>query len=404
MSTNHKCWRPVFDLKEPNTYYVGTWFCGGLKVVNDTVVAVYDERNSTVMAPKNYYRCVQGYGLDSQGNLWLVESDDLAKGDPSQNGVQNAAMVLPANKLALNNDVTIDDWYSYNIPGTVGITCSKFSSFAIGKDDIKVYTPGNGGAQNNYLLFWRGELDEEPETKKHASAIDQYGSSVSSFGVNPLVAADSTGMVWVGGAGIFYFDPTTAFGNTLNVIRPRTSSGEIVLSSSTITHIEVDYLNRKWVSTRENGIYLLSADGTEILQHFDNSNSPMPSDLVYSSCAMGSTGRVMIMTSNGVVEFLEGAVDDNPTALGTLDVYPSLVLPQFTGYVTITGVATGSTVRIADREGNTVAMLTSEDNIAIWNTCNDNGERVETGTYHIYIAASGEEMPAEPQACVKVIK
>ena len=148
---NGSGWQPIFDPREPNTWYVGTWYSGGVKVKNDTVVAVYDERNSTVMAPSDkkgdkYYRCVQGYGLDSQGNLWLVESDDLSKGDPEKNALEKAAMVLPASKLALDNAVTINDWYSYDLPGTLNITSSKFSSFAIGRGDVKVYTPGNGGA------------------------------------------------------------------------------------------------------------------------------------------------------------------------------------------------------------------------------------------------------------------
>lgn len=399
ITNNHSGWRPFIDLTQPSTHYVGTWYCGLAKVVNGTVVAVYDERNSPVVVgwPGYNYRCVQGYGLDSQNNLWMVQSEDLVTGG----NLVNAVMVLPADKQALNNSVTAGDWYSYNIPGTIGITSSKFSSLAIGKDDVKVYTPGN---YNQPIILWRGELTEEQETKRFTQAQDQFNIPLVWNSVHPKVFADSTGMVWVGGDGIFYFDPTTAFGNTLNVIRPRTSSGDIVLSGIGVTHIEVDYLNRKWISTKNNGTYLLSADGTEILQHFDTSNSPMPADLVYSSCAMGNTGKVMIITSNGVVEYQEGNSEGGSQTLGALDVYPSLVMPNFTGLVTISGVATGSTVRIADYDNNTIIELTSENNIATWDCCNNNGDRVETGTYNIFIAASGEDMPSVPQACVKVLR
>ena len=209
---NGSGWQPIFDPREPNTWYVGTWYSGGVKVKNDTVVAVYDERNSPVMAPSDtkggkYYRCVQGYGLDSQGNLWLVESDDLSKGDPEKNALEKAAMVLPASKLALDNAVTIDDWYSYDLPGTLNIISSKFSSFAIGRGDVKVYTPGNGGASNNYLVCWRGPIDSEPEARKHTYMIDQDGNQFSNGVSSPTLTADSTGLVWVGVDGIYYFDP-----------------------------------------------------------------------------------------------------------------------------------------------------------------------------------------------------
>ncbi|MBO7609837.1 MAG: hypothetical protein J6S96_06515 [Muribaculaceae bacterium] len=401
-NSNHSGWRPEIDKSKPSTHYVGTWYCGLAKVVNDTVVAIYDERNSPVVPSKNnYYRCVHGYGLDSQGNLWMVESMDQSLHNTA---FQNAAMVLPADKQYLNNNTTIDDWKSYYIPGTINITSSTFNSFAIGKEDVKVYTPGNGGSSNNYLLLWRGGLDEEQEIKQYSSATDQYGAIIS-HGLNPRLAADSTGMIWVGGSGVYYFDPTTAFADdVLRVTRPRTSSGSITLDGVNVTHIEVDYLNRKWISTNGFGVYLLSPDGTEILKHFDNENSIMPSALVYSTCAMGNTGRVMIITSNGVVEYMENAEEEAQSALTALEVYPSLVLPNFTGLLTISGLASGSQVRISDRQGNIMTELTSENNVATWDCCDDNGERVATGTYDIFIAASGEDMPEEPQASVKIIK
>lgn len=401
-NTNHAGWRPVFDPKEENTYYLGTWFCGGVKVTNDTVVAVYDENNSTIVKAGNYYSCVQGYGLDSQGNLWFVQSDDVSKGDLSKNPVLKAANVLPADKLKLNNNVTADDWYSYALPGTVGITSSKFSSFAIGRGDVKVYTPGNGGSVSNYLICWRGELDAEPETKQFKKVNDQFGTSIS-CGLNPVLAADSTGLVWQGGSGVFYFDPTTAFGDVLEVTRPLTASGEFALNGITVNHIEVDYLDRKWVSTRSDGIYLLSPDGTEILKHFDNTNSELPSNLVYSTCAMGSTGHVMIMTDNGVIEYSE---QDEEMAVATeIEVYPTIVMPDFTGLVTISGVSAGTGISICDYDGNVVTEFTADGNVATWNCCDAaTGRSLPTGVYRIFITAAGEETPAEPQATVRVIK
>lgn len=396
--TNHCSYRPLIDLAQPSTHYVGTWYCGMIKVVNDTVAAVYDEDNSPVVPSKSdYYRCIHGYGFDSQHNLWMVQSMDNSLHNTN---FVNAAMVLPADKLE-KDVITADDWKSYAIPGTVRITSSQFNWFAIGRGDVKVYTPGNGGSGNNYLLCWRGDLDSEPEVKQHKTVTDQFGTSIS-CGINPVLASDSTGLIWVGGNGIFSFDPTTAFGDALTVTRPRTSSGDFMLSGIGINHIEVDHLNRKWVSTNGNGIYLLNPECTEVLKQFDSSNSDMPSGLVYSSCAMGTTGHVMIMTGNGVVEYSEN--DEATTIVSNFEVFPTLVTPDFTGMVTINGVARGSLIRITDYEGNTVSEFTTDGTTATWDCSLDDGNRVPTGVYNIYVAADGQQMPAEPQATIRVIR
>ncbi len=403
---NSSGWQPVFDPREPNTWYVGTWFSGGVKVTNDTVVAVYDERNSTVMAPSNtkggkYYRCLQGYGLDSQGNLWFVESDDLSKGDPEKNAVEKAAMVLPASKLALDNAVTIDDWYSYALPGTTNITSSKFSSFAIGRGDVKVYTPGNFG--NNYLICWRGPIDSEPEARQHNYMIDQEGNQFDNGVSTPTMTADSTGLVWVGSSYLYYFDPTGAFDGDLHVVRPRTSTGDYTLSGVGICHIDVDHLNRKWVSTKNNGLYLINADGTEELKHFDTSNSALPSNTVYSVCPMGDTGHLMVMTSHGVVEYIDDTADAQAGGDDAVTVYPNPVRPDFTGLVTITGVKPGSMVRVTDMAGTLVAEFEATAGCA-WNCCGTDGDRVETGRYAIRVQQPDGSYTTEAQAEVLVIK
>ncbi len=388
-------WQPYFSRTEPNTYYVGTWFSGMVKVQNDTVVAVYDEDNSTIIAPKSYYRCVKGYGQDSQGNLWMVESTDRSI---SQEYIK--VMVLPADKQSLNDNVTADDWYCYDMPGTYGSTSSTFNSFALGRGDVKVFTPGNWGSRNNYLVFWRGAIDSEQEFKIHDQFTDQDGNSFKN-NYYVMLASDSTGLVWVASSALYYLDPSTAFDEVLHVTRPVTSSGEYVLDGVSVEHIDVDTQNRKWVSTKSDGIYLLSADGTEVLQHFTTSNSPLPSNTVFSSCPMGNTGHVMIMTSMGVVEYDEE--NEIIEATDGYTVYPNPVRPDFTGLVTIQGVLSGQQVRVCDQQGNTVAEFTASAS-ATWDACDSNGERVETGRYTIFVSQPDNSFTETPQASVYIIK
>lgn len=390
---NSSGYRITFDPRHPDTYYVGTWYGGMYKVVNDTVAEVFDERNSPIVgAANNYYRCIKGYGFDSQGNLWMVQNDD----GTAANGL---AAVLPVDKLE-NTSHTVDDFIKYNIPG-VAVAGSKYNMFAIGKDDVKVFCPGD---YKKPIILWRGDLNGEQESKSYTQVRDQNNSQFAfSTATHPFLTNDSTGLIWVGASRLFYFDPTTAFGDDLHVTRPVNASGEFVLDGISINQIEVDHLNRKWVSTTSNGLYLLSADGTEILKHFTTDNSMLPSNVIYTTCAMGTTGNLMIITSNGVVEYMEDYQAEE--TLGNLSVYPNPVLPDFTGLVTIEGVARGQHVKICNRQGEVVKEITRDgDAVVTWDACDDNGERVETGVYAIYVSTDDGQYPAVPQLQLKVVK
>ncbi|MBQ7690393.1 MAG: hypothetical protein IJT30_04260 [Muribaculaceae bacterium] len=386
-------WQPLFNPREENTYYVGTWFSGVVKVKNDTVVNVYDERNSPVVAANNYYRGVRAYQFDSQGNLWLVQSDDYGTYQSTP------AMVLPAEKVGLNN-VTAADWYKYAMPGSTTVG-TKFNSFAIGRDDVKVYTPGNWGSGTNYLIFWRGPLDGEQEFKKHTTMVDQTGALFSN-GYYVTMAADSTGLVWVASSKFYCIDPTTAFGDILHVTRPVNSAGNYVLDGAGVEHIDIDSQNRKWVSTKSDGVYLLNADCTEILEHFTSENSAMPSNTVFSTCPMGDTGHVMIMTSLGVVEYM-GDDDVTAEADGAVTLYPNPVRPDFTGLMTINGVAKGRRVRITSPSGEVLTEFVADSKVT-WDVCDNMGNRVETGRYAIYVEQPDGTFTAQPQAEALVIK
>lgn len=377
----------------PNTYVVGTWFNGLYKVVNDTLAAIIDERNSPIVAAASGYYCaIKAYGFDSQGNLWIAQNDD---GAPAKGVI----MALPADKLN-NATYTADDFITYSIPGTQ-VAGSKYNTFAIGKDDVKVFCPGD---YKKPIVLWRGDLNGEQETKSYTQVTDQNNTQFEfDKAVHPYLTSDSTGLIWVGASCLFYFDPTTGFGDELRVTRPVNANGEFVLEgTSVVNHIEVDYLNRKWVGTSSHGVYLLSADGTEILKHFDTSNSILPSDNVYTICAMGNTGNVMFITSNGVVEYMENY--EAPVDLGNLEVYPNPVLPDFTGLVTINGVARGRQVKICNAQGEVLKEFVHDSAILTWDTCTAAGERVETGSYAIYVSNAEGEYPAVPQLYVKVVK
>ena len=179
---------------------------------------------------------------------------------------------------------------------------------------------------------------------------------------------------------------------------------EVLLEGIQVNCIDVDGQNRKWIATNTNGIYLVSADGSEIIKHFNTSNSPMPSDQVYSVCYNHSTNSVLVVTSNGVLEYYS---DMTPAAPDYRNVvaYPNPVSSSFTGYVTIKGLMDNSTVVITTATGTPIATLHSNGGIAMWDVCNAYATPVGTGIYKVYAAqGTTPSTTGKPLAKIAVIK
>ena len=402
---NTSGYRPAFDPNEPNTYYVPTWYSGVLKVRNDSVVGSFTYLNSpmtgkvsstgTVSAP--YYCCCR-CDFDCNGNLWVVRTQD-----GTSYGQTNIAMMLPKDKLHADdfNSITKEDWMSYYIPGAELQAGSKWNTFGVTKDNVCALAIG---AYKTPVFFWRGDNITTPlEVKSTSEFIDQDGNvfSLNSEYWHPYFSTDSTNHVWMSiNNELYYIETSTIFDHDIvPVVRPRVAGGDYLISAD-IAMITVDALNRKWVATNDDGLYVINAEGNEVIWHFDTSNSPMQSNTVYNANYSPVTNSALIVTANGIIECL---FDDPEQTLSDIEAYPNPVLPTFTGYVTIAGVIKGSQVRITDRQGNTVTEFTATDK-ALWDTCGADHQRVPTGVYSIYVAAPGEAYPEQPQATLRIVK
>ena len=70
--------------------------------------------------------------------------------------------------------------------------------------------------------------------------------------------------------------------------------------------------------------------------------------------------------------------------------YPNPVRPDYTGWITVTGLMDNSLVKIADANGNVFYQGRSEGGMVTWDGCNAAGERVRSGIYYVYASTGGE--------------
>lgn len=112
---------------------------------------------------------------------------------------------------------------------------------------------------------------------------------------------DKEGKIWVGtNTGLFVIEnPRTFFDNGIftQIKVPRndgTNLADYLLTGTFIQSICIDGANRKWIGTKYNGIYLISADGLETIHHFTTENSPLPSNSIVSIAVNNKNGEVFI--------------------------------------------------------------------------------------------------------------
>ena len=381
IASNADCFAP--HPTDPNTYFIGTWLYGTYKVTNNKVAMRYDWTNSTLIKALNYY-CHNMIAFDKSGNLWIVQTDNTGY-----------VSVLPADKVA-QSSVTAADWLKPVVPN---LESNQRANFLITPNtDMKVFV--NGDYRKPFFIWTdNGNPAGEITSRSFTSFNDQDSKAIEWTWIYDM-KCDKNDDVWVGYYdGMFKFNPAEAFNADFRVTRIKTADGTPLLQGEQVNSIGIDRFNRKWVGTNSQGLFLISADGSEILKHFDNTNSMLSSNLIYKVYCNPVSNSVYVSTSSGFLEFVDGGapqISDYSATYAT----PNPVPHNFTGYVTISKLMSDSYVNITDAAGNLIATTQATGTTAHWDVCDNNGARVATGTY--YVCASTSD-PATRNIVAKIL-
>ena len=369
---------------DPDTYFLGTWKQGLLKVTNNEIVLKYNNTNSPLRTTRGAMHPV--ISIDRNGNLWAVQSLDTVSAYP--------VMVLPTAKTRLDQ-TTVEDW---TVPAIEGLNLgysqrASFISTKQGSNDIKVFTNGDFGMP---ITMWKTEnvTSVNPRKESFISLTDQDGEQITWTYILCL-KEDQNGYVWMGSTeGLCYFNPAMAFEDrNLVAIRPKvprndgTGYADRLMDGVQVNDVAVDGAGRKWIATQSSGLFLVSSDGTEIIRKFNSANSPLASNTVYHVCCNPHNNSVYVTTPAGLYEYFS---DSSPaeSSYNNLFAYPNPVRPEYGGDVTITGMMEGSLIKIADISGNVIRQLKSTGGMATWDLCDESGNRVGTGVYLVLCSQS----------------
>jgi hypothetical protein len=134
-------------------------------------------------------------------------------------------------------------------------------------------------------------------------------------------------------------------------------------------------------------LFLVSADGSVVIDRFNATNSPLASNTIYRVCCNPNSNSVYVTTPAGLYEYFS---DSSPAASSYSDIlaFPNPVRPDYGGDVTITGLMEGSLVKIADASGNVIRQLKSTGGMVTWDCRDESGEQVKSGVYLVLCSQS----------------
>jgi streptogramin lyase len=345
----------------PNEVYASSMFSGLLKIENKVPTILYGENNSPLSGTlsDNSIR-IFGAEFDRQGNLWFVQT---------------------STDKGLNRLTTAGQFQSFDLSGIIGDPFAER-----GLNNIDITREGNifmASSTNGLIGF-------NPSTNQFGRIVEGLGSGNLPDKNVRAVAVDNRNQVWIGtlkGLRVL-FNPGGLFQENANVdaqpiiiLDPDGVPQELLFQQS-ITDIEVDGANNKWIATTSSGVFYVSANGQETLLRFTKDNSPLPSNNVLSIAIDPKSGVVYFATANGLVAYNGTTTAPNPT-LESLRAFPNPVRPNFNGNVTIDGLTARANVKITDVNGNLVYEQVSEGGSIQWDTTAFGRYKVSSGVYFI---------------------
>ncbi len=360
-------------------YFVTSYGSGVYEFKGSRLINWYNHLNSTLETiipadPYNYIR-VDGAVVDKQGNLFVANSG-VADGIQLRmaNGTWKKMSYSVASQMPTLGSILI----SNQNPNQKWVIAVRSQTGLIVFDDNG--TPDN--MSDDKSIYLKQFIYPETDNNNHTILNAFTPSSVR------CIAQDKNGVIWVGtDQGPFLFSNlSNVFNSDYTCSRvkiPRndsTGQADYLLSSENIKSIAIDGANRKWIGTESSGVYLMSDNGQQTIQHFTVSNSPLLSNDILSIAINPVTGEVFFGTGQGIVSYQSDASEAGDS-FGDVYAYPNPVRQNYNGIITITGLVANTQVKITDLNGNLVCQTVSNGSIATWDGKDVHGRKVNTGIY-----------------------
>ncbi len=353
--------------------FVAVWGAGLYEFNGSELIRHYDPRNSKLISAVgpsriDYVR-VGSLCYDKENTLWMAQGGgrvvSFAKDGRWQKYEYDVNMGTNsfANQIALNNGVKwLADYHRGN--NSEGVTLYNDKGTARLEDDDVVHI---------------------------SSFVDSQGKEFALGKITSMVL-DRKSVLWLGSSlglcSVVQPQRIPKHGALPVISRP--IAGEepdyyYVLDRTAVLSIAVDNLNRKWLGTQNDGLYLVSEDGTEVLKHYTAEDSPLNDNRVVSLAFDDISGKLYIGTNQGLNSLdTNTGLDPTKKSLSAY-LYPNPLRPNDSNIVSLERLPAQSRIQISDGYGHVLFSKDLDRTSFQWNAVQRSGQRLSAGVYTIYI-------------------
>lgn len=363
-----------------SSIYLSGWGNGLVEFLSDDSVRAYSRFNEpTLSGPANAPNFIVITDLVSDANNVLWMANYL-----SANGALTAK--LPNGTFL--NFATVNSSAS----GLNGFPAGVFS-FRLTLDNFgRKWVACRGSASDagaGVMIFDdNGTLENKTDDQYIRLTTAPNQGNLPSLKVN-AIKTDLDGAIW------FATDEGAAYYFDASLVQSGFAIPSVTrifdLQDEVLTSLAIDALNRKWFGST-NGVWLLSPDGSSVIAHYTETNSPLLSNRVLAIEVDPSSGRVFIGTERGLSVIQTAAVQPTAT-LSDLKIAPNPVrLPEHQT-IRIQGLSRNASVKIITATGRLIRNLKSDGGaVVFWDGKDNRGEFVASGIYiAVGISENGRE-------------
>ena len=374
----------TFDPNDASHFLIGTSF-GLLEYRNYNFAKAYNTENSTLKHNNIFLEntFISSLLYDTNKTLWVF------------NGFFN---MFPMNKMDVNGN-----WETLNHKTNEKNTQNRSfeGAFISKKNGLMWFANSNWDRSGLYSY----DMDTDILTS-YPDFINQDGQLINT---NPYFfrpVEDADGNIWIPTSnGPVYISAENIEKRNKIFTQPKinrdddTDLADYLLGEVYCYVIAIDKAQRKWIGTKDAGVFLINNDNTHEIAHFTTENSPLPSNEIYDIVLDEKTGIVYIATIKGLCSYQT----DITSEYGTLNEdyiysYPNPVSPNYTGPITIKGLYDQCQIKITTSSGYIVHKGVVSGGSYQWDGCDQNGDRVASGIYMVLI-----ETPEGSKGCVTKI-